>query len=371
MRDTDSAPAPVIGVTLGDPGGIGPEVVVRSIRELRAMPAQARPRLRLYGSRSVLEPVCERLQFDPNWWVAPRNPGLIAAADVHDCLVIDYDPWLVERGVARAGEAVRYPHHPSAIGGAVSFRWVDDAIADALRPAGDPMRLDAVVTGPISKQAWSLGGHGNFPDHTTLLGQRCRSRRFGMMFASPKLRVMLATIHVPLMDVRNLLTIGRVHEAIDLAHEGCVALGVAPPRIAVCGLNPHAGEGGLLGDEEERLIAPAIELARSQGMDVSGPWPADTVFNAAVDGRHDIVVAMYHDQGLIPVKLLGWDRAVNLTVGLPIVRTSPDHGTAFDLAAAAAGPPRAGATTVNPGSMLAAIELAQRLCAGRRVAAAG
>ena len=154
-----------------------------------------------------------------------------------------------------------------------------------------------------------------------------------------------------MLQLRDALTIGKVHDAIDLAHEGTLALGVPAPRVAVCGLNPHAGEGGILGDEETRLIEPAIRLSRDNGIDAKGPFPGDTVFRRAIDGEFDVVVAMYHDQGLIAVKTLEWERAVNCTVGLPVLRTSPDHGTAFDLA----GKGRADAS-----SMLAAIDLAVR-----------
>jgi 4-hydroxythreonine-4-phosphate dehydrogenase len=173
-----------------------------------------------------------------------------------------------------------------------------------------------------------------------------------MMFVSPRLRVALASAHVPLMDIRNVLTIGRVFDPIELGVDLCRQLGIAGPRIAVCGLNPHAGEHGLFGDEEDRIIRPAIEMARRHGIDASGPFPGDTVFIDAAAGRFDLVVAMYHDQGLIPVKLLGWDKAVNVTVGLPIVRTSPDHGTAFNIARS---------NSASEGSMRAAIALAIRL----------
>lgn len=180
-----------------------------------------------------------------------------------------------------------------------------------------------------------------------------------MMFVSPKLNVVLATVHIPLMDIRNKLTIGCVFDPIELGHRACLSLGIAKPRVAVCGLNPHASENGQFGDEEQRVITPAIEMARDTGIDVHGPFPGDTVFNDAAAGRYDLVVAMYHDQGLIPVKLLCFDEAVNVTLGLPIVRTSVDHGTAFDIV---------GQNKANAGSMKAAIQLAAKLAAGRRLA---
>lgn len=180
-----------------------------------------------------------------------------------------------------------------------------------------------------------------------------------MMFEAPRLKVVLATVHLPLMDIRNVLTIGRVFDPIDLGHQACLTLGIEDPRIAVCGLNPHAGEGGLLGDEEERIIRPAVDMARRAGINASGPWPADTIFADALHGRFDLVVAMYHDQGLIPLKLLERGSAANWTIGPPVVRTSPDHGTAFDIA---------GTNQADPGSMHAAIDLAIRLAQRTRTA---
>src|SRR5690606_11478290 len=216
--------------------------------------------------------------------------------------------------------------------------------------------LDAVVTGPICKESWVMAGFANWPGHTELFAHRTKAKRHAMMFVSPRLRVALATTHIPLMDIRNTLTIGRVFDPIDLGHQACMQLGIPRPRIAVCGLNPHAGENGQFGDEESRLIEPAIRVARDAGIDARGPFPADTIFIRAAAGDYDLVVAMYHDQGLIPVKLLGWDKAVNWTIGLPIIRTSPDHGTAFDIA---------GTNTASEGSMKAAIELAVQLATNR------
>jgi 4-hydroxythreonine-4-phosphate dehydrogenase len=170
------------------------------------------------------------------------------------------------------------------------------------------------------------------------------------------LRVALATIHMALTDIQNRLTIGRVFDPIDLGHRTLVEMGIDQPRIAVCGLNPHASEGGLFGDEEERLIEPAMTAAREQGIDVHGPFPADTIFLDATRGRYDLVVAMYHDQGLIPIKLLAFDDAVNVTLGLPVIRTSPDHGTAFDIV---------GQNRARPDSIKAAIRLAAQMAHGR------
>ncbi|MCA9311142.1 MAG: 4-hydroxythreonine-4-phosphate dehydrogenase PdxA [Phycisphaerales bacterium] len=339
---------PVVAVTMGDPLGIGPEVTVKALadRTLRS-----RARFRVYGMSGALNAAAERASIEPFWWRMKHDSGLAAAADHHDVLLMDYEP--PDRGLHHEYAGSR--GQPTRSGGAASFRFVEDAIAAAKRGRAEA-GVDAIVTGPISKEAWSLAGRGRYPGHTELLTSRFNVRRSRMMFVSERLRVILATVHMPLMEIRNVLTLGLVFDTIDLGHEACLKLGIERPRIAVCGLNPHAGEGGLFGDEEYRVIEPAIQLARNAGMEVTGPWPADTIFNAAVAGRHDLVVAMYHDQGLIPVKLLAWDSAVNATVGLPVVRTSPDHGTAFDIS---------GQNKASPGSMRSAIELAISLVEGR------
>ncbi|HRQ71866.1 MAG TPA: 4-hydroxythreonine-4-phosphate dehydrogenase PdxA [Phycisphaerales bacterium] len=349
-RATDPArpSRPRIAVSMGDPGGIGPEVIVKALadRSVRTL-----ARFVIHGAADALHEAAHAAGVEPFWWEARRGSPLVETARAHDALLID------DRDDDRAG----YARAPNRTAGELSFRWVEDAIASARLPAADPMRADAIVTGPISKEAWSLAGHGKYPGHTELLATRFGAKRHAMMFVGPSLRVVLASAHVPLMDLRNVLTIGRIHDAIDLGHEACTRLGIARPRIAVCGLNPHAGEHGLLGDEEERLIAPAIRIVAEQGMDVHGPFPADTIFKAAVGtpgrpAKYDLVVAMYHDQGLIPVKLLFRDESVNVTLGLPIVRTSPDHGTAFDIA---------GKNRADAGSMMAAIRLAASMARGK------
>jgi 4-hydroxythreonine-4-phosphate dehydrogenase len=239
---------------------------------------------------------------------------------------------------------------PTIAGGQLSKQLVETAIKDAMRAPDDPMHIDAIVTGPISKQAWAMAG-SRFPGHTELLAHRTRAKRHAMLFESKQLTVVLATAHIPLMDLRNILTIGRVFDPIDLGAAWCRGMGIRNPRVAVCGLNPHAGEDGLLGDEDKRIITPAIEMACNAGIDTHGPFPADTIFRSAAAGDWDLVVAMYHDQGLIPVKLLGFHDAVNVTTGLPFIRTSPDHGTGYDIASH---------SFADPSSMLAAITLAAR-----------
>jgi 4-hydroxythreonine-4-phosphate dehydrogenase len=333
----------IVAVSMGDPGGIGPEVLVRALasRERRRS-----ARFVVFGSSAAMLAAAEACGVEPFWWRIDAGSGLLDVAAAHDCVLVDSDP-----EVRAAGHEPAWKRTHTRLGGELSFRWVEDAVAMAKRGEADPLRASAIVTGPISKKAWDMAGRGRWPGHTELLGERFGAKRIAMMFEGPRLRVVLATVHLPLMDIRNVLTIGRVFDAIELGHAGCRRMGIARPRIAVCGLNPHAGEGGLLGEEESRLIEPAIELAVRQGIDASGPYPGDTIFNAAVAGRYDLVVAMYHDQGLIPVKLLARDTSVNVTLGLPILRTSPDHGTAFDIA---------GRGVAEEGSMTHAIDLAIR-----------
>lgn len=338
---------------MGDPGGIGPEVIVKSLRDPGV---RGRARYVIFGSGSAMHRAADACGVEPFWWRVASGSDLLSTTEAHGVVVIDD-----EDGAAPE----TFDARPTKLGGELSFRWVERAIAackdnggggsgSALATGAGGVRADAIVTGPISKEAWALAGRRRFPGHTELLADRFNAKRVAMMFEGPAVRVVLATVHMPLMDVRNALTIGRVFDAIDLGAEGCRRMGIASPRIAVCGLNPHAGEGGLLGDEETRLIEPAIEHAVRAGIDARGPFPADTIFRDAVNGRYDLVVAMYHDQGLIPVKLLARDTSVNVTVGLPIVRTSPDHGTAFDIA---------GRGMAEEGSMRHAIDLAARMLA--------
>ena len=193
------------------------------------------------------------------------------------------------------------------MGGEASMRFCLDAI-----DAAKQKLVDAVVTAPIAKESWKLAGY-HYPGHTELFAQRTGARRYAMMFAGGPLKVVLATVHIPLMGLWGRLNIGAVFQPIELMHQALVDwFDIPKPRIAVCGVNPHASENGQFGDEEERIISPAILMAREQGIDATGPYPPDTIFLAARDGKFDAVVAMYHDQGLIPVKLLAFDQAVNL-----------------------------------------------------------
>jgi 4-hydroxythreonine-4-phosphate dehydrogenase len=234
----------------------------------------------------------------------------------------------------------------TAEGGRAAYDAIVRAVADATGGG-----VDAVATGPISKEALRLAGLP-WRGHTDLIAHLTGARHVAMMFHSPALRVVLATVHIPLAEVPRALTRASLEATIDLTGRELPRFGVPTPRIAVAGLNPHAGEHGLFGNEEAAVIGPAIEACRTRGVEVSGPFPGDTIFGRARRGEFDVVVACYHDQGLIPVKLLAFGEAVNVTLGLPIVRTSVDHGTAFDIA---------GRGIANPESMIAAVLLAARL----------
>ncbi len=330
---------PVIGITMGEPAGIGPEVVVKALADPQV---RRLGRFVIFGMNELLAYAADLCEIETFWYRVQHDSPRLTFELTHDVVVLDYDEYSI------LGQAV---HRPTKQGGAASLRFLDDAIACALLDHGAPGRIDAIVTAPICKESWQLAGC-RFPGHTEFVAHRTKSRRVVMAFESPKLRVALATVHLPLMDIRNVLTIGAVFDPIDLGHQMCLKLGVKKPRLAVCGLNPHAGEHGLFGDEESRVIEPAIEMARQNGIDVHGPFPGDTIFIDATKGKYDLVVAMYHDQGLIPLKLLGFEEGVNVTLGTPIIRTCPDHGTAFDIV---------GQNKADPGSMKAAIRLAARL----------
>jgi 4-hydroxythreonine-4-phosphate dehydrogenase len=318
---------------MGDPCGVGAEVVVKALCD---PDLRRRARFVVFGLSEQIAYTADRLELELHFH---RDHHEDIRRYPFDLVVLDYDEIAVPARMDRG---------PSKVGGQASMAFCLDAI-EAAR-AG---LIDALVTAPISKTSWQLAGIRKYPGHTELLADKYKVRHVAMMFVSPQLKVVLATVHQSLMSIRDSLTIGCVFNPVDLADKALRQwFGIARPRIAVCGLNPHAGESGQFGDEEQRVISPAILMAGEAGIDVRGPFPADTVFLRALEGQFDAVVAMYHDQGLLPVKLLGWREAVNLTLGLPIVRTSPDHGTAFDIA---------GKNKADPSSMIAAIRLAMDL----------
>ena len=324
---------------MGDPCGIGAEIIVKALAD---DDLRRRARFVVFGFHEQLAYTADLLELG---FTCFRDHPENIHRYPHDLAVLDYD---------EIAQPIAMPRGPSRIGGVASMTFCQDAIT-----AAQGGLIDAMVTAPISKTSWKLAKYRKYPGHTELLADRCKTRHVAMMFVSPKLKVVLATIHEALFDIRNHFTIGCVFNPIDLADTALREwFGVEKPRIAVAGLNPHAGEDGQFGDEERRIIEPAVTMASEAGINVSGPFPADTLFLRALKDEFDCVVAMYHDQGLIPIKLLGWEDAVNLTLGLPIIRTSPDHGTAFDIA---------GRGRATPSSMIAAIHLAIDL-AHKRVA---
>ena len=298
LASSDRPPLPRIGLTCGDPAGIGPEVARQ----------------------------------------AARDPGISAA-----CEPVLYAPDPEDAAACRLGVA-------SAAGGRAACEVIRRAAADAL--AG---RIDAIATAPINKTALRLAGLP-WRGHTDLLAHLAGVDDVAMMFYSERLRVVLATVHIALSAVPGELTRRRVERTVELAAAGLPQFGFREPRLALAGLNPHAGEQGLMGREDEEVLRPAVAALRARGIDIAGPLPADTVFVRAVKGEFDAVVACYHDQGLIPVKLLAFGRAVNVTLGLPLIRTSVDHGTAYDIA---------GRGVADPSSMIEAVRLAARLAAAR------
>lgn len=286
-----------VGITLGDPAGIGPEIVAAA---LHAAPREWRDRIIVYGDRGPLER-------------AARAQG-IALPDVE----------LVGSPHTDGDAAV--PGVPSLVSGAAQVAYLEAAVA-----AAAAKNLAAIVTAPISK-TWARRAGFAFLGHTEMLAERLGARDVAMFFVGPKLKVALATVHRPLAEVVTDLSTERIRRVVELVATSMVRdLGVAAPRIGVVGLNPHAGEDGLLGDEDADIIAPALAEPFPPST-LLGPLVPDAAFRDAVHGRYDALVAMYHDQGLIPVKLVDFDESVNVTLGLPIVRTSPDHGTAYDIA---------------------------------------
>jgi 4-hydroxythreonine-4-phosphate dehydrogenase len=302
----------VIGLTMGDAAGIGPEVIVKALADPSIRRAA---KFVIFGMNEQLCYAADAAEIEPFW--GRHQHEKISRDYPYKVVVADYDEYSVPSWIKG----------PSKFAGEASIRFCLDAI-DAAR-AGI---IDAVVTAPVSKTSWKLAG-ADWPGHTEMLAERCKSRRKVMMFIAGPLKLALATIHEALFEVRHKFTIGCVFEPIDLLNTALKEyFHLDNPKIGVAALNPHASEDGQFGDEERRIISPAILLAQEQGINCLGPFPADTLFLRAVHDEFDGVVAMYHDQGMIPVKLLDFDRAVNVTIGIPIIRTSPAHGTAFDIA---------------------------------------
>lgn len=298
-----------IAITMGDPCGIGPEIIAKLYADAASLPP-----ILILGDEGLLNRAIRLLALPltvgvinspKDFQFTPNTINVISLSRLPDDLPFG-------QLNAQAGKA--------------AFDYIRAGIDLALQK-----RIRAMVTAPINKEALRLADI-HYPGHTEILADFSGTKDFAMMLMNNDLRVILVTIHVSLREAIEQLTIERELITIRLAHRAMTQLGIARPRIAVAGLNPHAGEHGLFGSEDDAIIRPAIQQAQSEGIEASGPWPGDTVFMHARQGRFDIVVAQYHDQGLIPVKYLGVDEGVNITVGLPFVRTSVDHGTAFDIA---------------------------------------
>jgi len=327
---------PLLAITMGDPAGIGPEVVLKALTHVDVF---ARCRPVVVGDRRILERAGSWLGSTPQFDIVADpalgayQPGRVTLLDMENA---PPDRIPVGKETAAAGAAaVDYV-----------FRACDLAMVG---------EVDAVVTAPLNKAAMHLAGY-EYAGHTELLTERTGAERVSMLLIGPNLRIVHVSTHVALEEAIARVTPQRVEDVIQIAHDACRALGIARPRIAVAGLNPHASEGGIFGNEEADRIEPAIHAARARGLDVSDPQPPDTVFLRATRGAYDVVVAQYHDQGHIPMKLLAFDSGVNVSYGLPIIRTSVDHGTAFDIA---------GTGVAQESSLLAAIDVALQMAHAR------
>ena len=333
----DNGHLPLLAVTLGDPAGIGPEVVLKALAH-EELHVRCRPLV--LGDRRILERA--------GAW--PGMPALAIEA-VDDVNRADFGPGrLTLLDLHNADPAECPVGKVSPLAGRAAVAYVQQACDLCMA-----RMAAAMVTAPLNKDAMNQAGFA-YAGHTELLTERTGAQKVTMLLTAPSLRVVHVSTHVALAEAVRRVTRDRVAEVIDLAYQGCRALGVDTPRIGIAGLNPHAGEHGLFGDQETREIMPAVAAARARGLDVSDPQPPDTVFLRATQGAYDIVVAMYHDQGHIPMKLLAFDQGVNVSLGLPIIRTSVDHGTAFDIA---------GTGKARETSLLAAIDVALQMVAAR------
>ncbi|MCS0653079.1 4-hydroxythreonine-4-phosphate dehydrogenase PdxA [Cytobacillus firmus] len=305
---------PVVGITMGDAAGVGPEIILKSLADAE-MYEISNPLV--IGDKKILERAKSFV-----------NSGLvIEAVSAEQLREIPY-----KHGVVHCLDMDLLPEdlpigQVSPEAGNAAFQYLAKAIEMAKEN-----RIDAICTAPLNKEALQKGGH-MYPGHTEILADLTNTKDYSMMLSAPNLRVIHVTTHVGIIDAVKMINPERVYHVLKLAHDTLKKAGIESPKIAVCGINPHAGENGLFGyGEEEEKVVPGVEKAQAEGINAIGPLPADTLFFRAVRGDFDIVVAMYHDQGHGPVKVLGLDAGVNITVGLPIIRTSVDHGTAFDIA---------------------------------------
>jgi len=329
--------APLIGITMGDPAGIGPEIIVKALAD-NVIYDVCRPVV--LGDPSVLASVLSTVSREISLNVIANPSEAMAVCGKIDLLALSN----LKREAFQAGK-------PTVAGGKAMVAYIFKAVE--MIQKGE---LGAMVTCPISKVLMHQAGH-KYDGHTQLIAHLTNTDEYVMMLAGERLRVALVTIHCSLKEVPAILSTDLVHKTIAIASKALREdFGLENARLAVAALNPHAGESGLFGTEEDKIIGPAIRMAKDQGCQVSGPFPPDTLFHKAASGQFDAVIAMYHDQGLIPLKLLHFSDAVNVTLGLPIIRTSVDHGTAYDIA---------GTGRADASSLKAAIKLAASMVRNR------
>lgn len=329
---------PLIAITMGDPAGIGPEIIIKALDHPRILKS-CRPLV--IGDLRVLESIAQGMG---------KSLHLKSITGIDRIKGYKEPGFLYDASDLPADQVI--PGQPNPQWGPPALNYIRLAAKWAL--TGE---VAAMVTCPVSKE---IIRHGlpSFTGHTEFLARLAKTRSFGMMLAGERLKVSLATIHLPLKKALRVLNRDGILQTIELSHQTLTRwFGVKDPKIAVAGLNPHAGEQGAFGSEEETIVLPAVQEARRRGIQVSGPFPPDTLFYWAARGHYDAVVALYHDQGLIPLKLLHFDKAVNITMGLPFIRTSVDHGTAFDIA---------GKGMANPASLTEAVLLAARFSRGQQ-----
>ncbi len=320
-----------IAITMGDSGGIGPEIILKAltlpdVRKI-CMPI-------VIGDINVIESAKKLLRLSTKLKVIKSINEVKPAEDIIH--IIHQSNSVKDKILSK----------PTLESGRACILFIKKAVELALNK-----EVDAIVTAPISKESLKMAG-SKWHGHTEMLANLSGTKDYAMMLAGGLLRVILVTIHVALRNVPDLITRKKILKTINLAKKACDMFSIKNPKIAVAGLNPHAGESGIFGDEEIKKIIPAIKDARKEGIEVKGPYPPDTIFHKAYKREVDIVVCMYHDQGLIPLKMIAFDKGVNITVGLPFVRTSPDHGTAYDIAWKG---------IANPSSMIEAIKLGVKL----------
>jgi 4-hydroxythreonine-4-phosphate dehydrogenase len=338
-------------ITMGDPNGVGPEIIAKALNF---------PEVKRYctpvviGDAYAMEAVLKLLKLPAKLKIIKSPDETKPVTGLIEVIDNPPSPPFSKEGVGglKKGGWGDYfvkkfiKNKPTPEGGYSCVSFIKKAVEFAL-----DKKVDGIVTAPISKEALRMAGF-KWPGHTEMLADLTNTKDYAMMLVGGPLRVILVTIHTALKNVPNLITRQKILKTIRLAKKACEMLEIKNPRIAVAGLNPHAGEAGIFGDEEIKKIIPAIKAAIREGIPVSGPHPPDTIFNKAYKGDVDIVVCMYHDQGLIPLKMIAFDKGVNVTIGLPFVRTSPDHGTAYDIAWKG---------IANPSSMIEAIKLASML----------